>query len=50
MNLSDSIKFVTPKIALSDDVSAETRNQILVHIINNAGLTVFLQLGYNEIA
>jgi hypothetical protein len=36
LNLSDSVRFVTPKIALSDDVPAETRcNQILVHVTNN---------------
>jgi hypothetical protein len=35
MSLSDSVRFITPKIGLSDDVPAETRcNQILVHITN----------------
>jgi len=33
LNLSDSIRFVTPKVVPSDNVPAETRcNQILVHI------------------
>jgi len=37
LNLSDSIKFVTTKTGLSDDVPAETRcNQILTHITNSS--------------
>lgn len=35
LNLSGSTRFIKPKIALSDDVPAEThRNQFLVHITN----------------
>jgi hypothetical protein len=35
LNLSDSIKFITLKTALSNDVPVETRcNQILVHVTN----------------